>query len=216
MVARFETGKPKVIIPAHLCAEEGRVLCSYGDAGWGREVARGKYETRGFSDALVTAAADLILAKWKPEPGLRWVTAVPSQRHPMLVWDFAQRVAERLGLPLKQVLRKRRETRPQKEMQNSAMQLHNLMKAFEVISPQPVPMPAEQQPNGFTSMVRRLSQEVASVIAQPPILDPGPVLLVDDVADSRWTLTLAAVLLRLHGSGPVFPFALARASLRGG
>ena len=216
MVARFETGKPKVTIPSHLCAEEGRVLCSYGDAGWGREVARGKYETRRFSDALVTAAADLIVAKWKPEPALRWVTAVPSQRHPTLVLDFAQRVAERLGLPLKPVLRKRRETRPQKEMQNSAMQLHNLIKAFEVVSPQPVPMPAEQRPNGFTSMVRRLSQEVASVIAQPPILDPGPVLLVDDVADSRWTLTLAAVLLRLHGSGPVFPFALARASLRGG
>jgi len=38
---------------------------------------------------------------------------------------------------------------------------------------------------------------------------------VDDVVDSRWTLTLAALLLRQHGSGPVYPFALARASLRG-
>ena len=39
---------------------------------------------------------------------------------------------------------------------------------------------------------------------------PGtPVLLVDDVADSRWTMTVIAALLRQAGSGPVFPVALA-------
>jgi ATP-dependent DNA helicase RecQ len=38
----------------------------------------------------------------------------------------------------------------------------------------------------------------------------GPVLLVDDMVDSRWTLTIAAWLLRKHGSGDVFPLALAR------
>jgi ATP-dependent DNA helicase RecQ len=37
----------------------------------------------------------------------------------------------------------------------------------------------------------------------------GPVLLVDDMADSRWTLTVAAWILRSHGSGEVFPLALA-------
>lgn len=37
----------------------------------------------------------------------------------------------------------------------------------------------------------------------------GPVLLVDDVFDSGWTLTLAVALLRQEGSGPVYPFALA-------
>ena len=37
-----------------------------------------------------------------------------------------------------------------------------------------------------------------------------PVLLVDDVVGSRWTLTEAAVTLRRAGSGPVYPFALAR------
>ena len=36
----------------------------------------------------------------------------------------------------------------------------------------------------------------------------GPVLLVDDVVDSRWTLTVAAALLRQAGSGPVWPLAL--------
>jgi ATP-dependent DNA helicase RecQ len=40
---------------------------------------------------------------------------------------------------------------------------------------------------------------------------PGPVLLIDDLVDSRWTMTVAGSLLRERGSGPVFPFALATA-----
>jgi ATP-dependent DNA helicase RecQ len=35
------------------------------------------------------------------------------------------------------------------------------------------------------------------------------VLLVDDTADSKWTLTLVADLLQRPGSGPVYPFVLA-------
>jgi ATP-dependent DNA helicase RecQ len=40
-------------------------------------------------------------------------------------------------------------------------------------------------------------------------LPAGPVLLVDDMVDSRWTLTIAGWLLRSHGSGDVFPLGLA-------
>jgi len=40
-------------------------------------------------------------------------------------------------------------------------------------------------------------------------LPAGPVLLVDDMVDSRWTLTIVAWLLRSHGSGEVLPLALA-------
>jgi len=40
-------------------------------------------------------------------------------------------------------------------------------------------------------------------------LPPGPVLLVDDMVDSRWTITVAAWLLRSHGGAEVFPLALA-------
>lgn len=39
----------------------------------------------------------------------------------------------------------------------------------------------------------------------------GPVLLIDDIVDSRWTLTVVGAILRQTGSGPVFPLALARA-----
>lgn len=38
----------------------------------------------------------------------------------------------------------------------------------------------------------------------------GPVILVDDMVDSRWTLTVAAWLLRKSGSGDVYPLALSQ------
>ena len=45
-----------------------------------------------------------------------------------------------------------------------------------------------------------------AVVAPVP---EGPVLLVDDMVDSTWTLTVVAALLRQAGSGPVWPTALA-------
>jgi ATP-dependent DNA helicase RecQ len=39
-----------------------------------------------------------------------------------------------------------------------------------------------------------------------------PVFLIDDVVDSRWTFTVLGVLLRLQGSGVVYPVALAEAA----
>ncbi|SHN39562.1 RecQ family ATP-dependent DNA helicase [Rhizobacter sp. OV335] len=42
----------------------------------------------------------------------------------------------------------------------------------------------------------------------------GPVLLVDDLVDSAWTLTLATALLRQAGAGAVYPFALAVTSAK--
>ncbi len=41
------------------------------------------------------------------------------------------------------------------------------------------------------------------------LVRPGPVLLVDDVVDSGWTLTICGASLRHRGSGPVYPFVLA-------
>ena len=41
----------------------------------------------------------------------------------------------------------------------------------------------------------------------------GAVLLVDDIVDSGWTLTVIAALLRQAGSGPVWPLALTTSNL---
>lgn len=42
----------------------------------------------------------------------------------------------------------------------------------------------------------------------------GNVLLVDDMVDSGWTFTVCGYELRKHGSGKVFPFALANSAGR--
>ncbi|HEY6168016.1 MAG TPA: RecQ family ATP-dependent DNA helicase [Verrucomicrobiae bacterium] len=205
-VERFESNAPKTTIPVPVRSEAGRALCIYGDAGWGEEVARCKYGANSCSDALVEAAFKLIQEKWRPDPAPQWVTAVPSRHHTALVADLARRIAGRLGLPFHAVLHKRRDTRPQKEMHNGVQQLRNLLGAFEV---------ADEKPEG---LLRQAAWGAARLLGgeAPPVLPAGPVLLVDDMVDSGWTLTLLSIMLRLRGSGPVFPFALAKASPRGG
>ena len=215
-IERYEHGRLKMTIPERLRAQPGRVLCMYGDAGWGREVARGKYETGRFSDALVAAAAELIQSQWQPDPPPQWVTAVPSEHHSELVQDYARRLGAKLGLPFVAALRKSRGKQPQKQMQNSAQQLRNVLRAFQVAD---APDLARPRPEAATAGIRRVFQQVARQVAATfgaaPVLPPVPVLLVDDMVDSGWTLTMAAVLLQRHGSGPVYPFALAKASPRG-
>ena len=46
---------------------------------------------------------------------------------------------------------------------------------------------------------------------EPDVLREGPVLLVDDTVESRWTFTVAACLLRAAGVAAVHPLALAKA-----
>ena len=55
-------------------------------------------------------------------------------------------------------------------------------------------------------------QNLDGVFAIQGSIPTGPVLLVDDVVDSRWTLTVIAALLRQAGSGSVWPLALASSS----
>ena len=174
-------------VPKGRIAEEerplvGRALSVVGDGGWGRLVAAGRNEDERFDDELVAASASLIHDRWKPGPAPAWVTCVPSMAHPDLVPDFAKRLADALGLPFHEVVRKAAENQPQAAMHNSAQQVRNVWDAFEV------------QARGVTA-------------AMPE----GPVVLVDDLADSKWTLTVVTRALRQAGSGPVHPFVLATA-----
>jgi ATP-dependent DNA helicase RecQ len=172
-------GEPSGRIPEELRPEEGRALSAYGDGELGSLVAANKHgsEDPWFEDELVAASARMISEVWRPEPPPTWVTCVPSHHHVELVPAFARRLAEALGLPFREVVRKKAENQPQKAMQNSAQQVRNVVDAFDVAGEVP----------------------------------GGPVLLVDDMVDSGWTMTVIAAALREAGSGPVLPFALADA-----
>jgi ATP-dependent DNA helicase RecQ len=65
-----------------------------------------------------------------------------------------------------------------------------------------------EQKTMANSIQQALNIDGSLVVNKKP-LPTGPVLLVDDMVDSRWTMTVAAWLLRLNGSGEVFPLALA-------
>lgn len=120
-------------IAAAQMAREGRALCLWGDAGWGRMVQDGKYHDGRFSDELVDACRQMI-DSWSPDPFPVWMTCVPSLTRPELLPDFAQRLATRLEMRFVPLIRKVRANRPQKEMQNSFQQANNLDGVFSLES----------------------------------------------------------------------------------
>jgi ATP-dependent DNA helicase RecQ len=163
-----------------LLANEGRALCLWRDAGWGQLVADGKYVHGRFDNELVDACQAMI-AQWAPEPNPEWVTCIPSLKRPELVPDFARRLAAALKVPFMPVIRKVKDTPPQKEMENKFQQARNLDGVFAV---------------------------------DTEIMPTSTCLLVDDMIDSGWTLTVASALLRQSGCAAVLPLALALNSPR--
>lgn len=70
----------------------------------------------------------------------------------------------------------------------------------------------ESAPQAQMSNTAQQAANVAGAFAVSGAVPDAPVLLVDDVVDSRWTVTTVGTLLREAGSGPVHPIALARRS----
>jgi ATP-dependent DNA helicase RecQ len=167
-----------------LAAQPGRVLSRWGDAGWGKTVVDNKHAGY-FSDELVDAMVEMIMQRWQPNPAPSWVCCVPSLKHPDLVPSFAQRLAKKLGLPFVNAVNKMTHNQPQKVQQNSFHQCHNLDGVFAI----------------------------AQCFYQSNYQNQ-PVLLVDDIIDSGWTLAVISALLQQAGSGIVYPVALASSSVR--
>lgn len=71
--------------------------------------------------------------------------------------------------------------------------------------------PAGPRPAEHANSAQRLAAVWGSFEEPAFALPDGPVLLVDDVIDSGWTMTVAARLLRRTGASAVLPFALAQA-----
>jgi len=116
--------------------ESGRALSRWGEAGWGEIAMHGKRNGH-FDARLVDASTKLILHRWQPEPYPRWVTYVPSKRHPNLVSDFAVKLADRLGLLCINAVNIINDNYPQKRMENSDFRCKNLDGVFEITSELP-------------------------------------------------------------------------------
>ena len=69
--------------------------------------------------------------------------------------------------------------------------------------------PEQRTMANSSQQARNVDGSLAVTGAAPP---DGPVLLVDDMVNSRWTITVAAWLLTSRGIGPVYPLALASAA----
>ncbi|HWI32193.1 MAG TPA: RecQ family ATP-dependent DNA helicase [Microbacterium sp.] len=170
-------------IPPGERLEPGRALARLTDLGWGGPL-RERFSP-GTPDAEITPAMAeacvRVLADWNWEARPAGVVAMPSRAHPLLVASLARTIAEVGRLPLLGSL-ELTGAGPGAAGDNSAYRLAGVAGSF-ALGPE-------------------LSRAVGA-------LEGGPVLLVDDLVDSRWSLTVAGRLLRRAGAGAVLPFVLA-------
>ncbi|WP_436970778.1 DEAD/DEAH box helicase [Micromonospora rifamycinica] len=177
-------------IPPTEQALPGRAVGRLSDLGWGGRLRGlvGPDTADGPVPDDVAAAVVEVLKAWAhgDDPWPRrpaGVVAVGSRSHPALVASLAERIATVGRLPLLGAVTPIGPAGAGGPRGNSAQRVRALHDAFS------------------------LPDEVAGALAG---LD-GPVLLVDDLVDSGWTMTMAARLLRRAGAPDVLPLALALA-----
>ncbi|MET0493215.1 MAG: DEAD/DEAH box helicase [Actinoplanes sp.] len=189
----WPTGLPAVGVPLKGkigLAEQilpGRAVGRLSDLGWGdklRALVGPEAPDGPISDDVAGAVVEVLKA-WAHGDD-RWeqrpvaVVAVGSNRRPQLVESIASRIAQVGRLPLLGTLTSTHQG-DDAPRGNSAQRVRALHDAFSV------------------------PPEVASALRE---LD-GPVLLIDDLVDSGWTMVLAGRALRQAGAGGVLPLALA-------
>ena len=163
-------------------AEEGRAIGRLTDLGHGqmlRELFRPETDDGPVPRALVDAVLE-VLGDWHPE----W----PDRPTGVVYVESARRpqltrdLAEGLARYLKLPIVGR----------------------WHIVDPD---VPPGQGAANSAQRVKAVARRFDLDLDEP--LDGGPVLLVDDLVATGWTLTLAARALRTAGSGPVLPLALA-------
>lgn len=192
--AQWPTGMPRlgVEVKGRILederAEEGRALARLTDLGWGnrlRELFRPGEEgavADGPVDQALGRACVQVLAEWQWPARPAAVVSVPSRTRPQLVRSLAEGMAAVGHLPYLGALEVPEGHPSGGHGGNSAYRLAAVWEKF------------------------RVPPELAAALEE---LRGAPVLLVDDLVDSRWTLAVAARELRRAGSGPVLPFVLA-------
>ncbi len=181
-------------IPESEAARTGRALGRLTDIGWGlrlRELlgpgAADAPVPEGVLHAVVSVLGDWARSSepWSAPPGEAArpvaVVTIASRSHPVLVGSLGQGIAGIGRLPLLGRIERRDGGLRQVRAGNSAQRVREVYQAFAV------------------------SEELEEAVARAA----GPVLLVDDLVDSGWTMTVCARLLRQAGAGAVLPLALA-------
>jgi ATP-dependent DNA helicase RecQ len=158
----------------------GRALARLSDLGWGQRLREVLREDAPAHPDLVRACVP-VLAEWGWARRPVGVVAVPSRSRPTLVGSVAAGLSEIGRLPL--------------------------LGSLDLAHGGPTGQPGGNSAFRLAGVWERLvvGPELAAALAAVD----GPVLLVDDLVSSRWTLTVAGRALRLAGAAGVLPFALA-------
>lgn len=185
--------EPKGRIKADHQAEVGRALARLGDGGWGAAVETLLTEARAGRpltiDAELLDACAGVLKRWEWDERPTWICPMPSRRSAAAVDAVCDAIGTIGNLPVHRALiggakgtdsteGASSEAGFQADQANSAHQVGNVWD--------------------------RLIVDTEALTSAPQ----GPVLLIDDEADSRWTITVAAYRLITAGAGPVLPFVL--------
>ncbi|CAN5295524.1 RecQ family ATP-dependent DNA helicase [soil metagenome] len=170
-------------IPADQRPEPGRAVARLTDLGWGgplRELLAPGVPDQALPQTLVTAVVRTLRDwGWQQRPVA--VVALGSVTRRQLITSTAQTISQIGRMPYLGTLTVDPAVPRVETGGNSAFRLASVWGRFGV------------------------GPELAERLADTD----GPVLLVDDVVDSRWTLTVAARELRAAGASSVLPFALA-------
>ncbi|MGK2928123.1 MAG: RecQ family ATP-dependent DNA helicase [Acidimicrobiales bacterium] len=172
--------EPKGRIAPDAQARWGRALCRTGDGGWGPLMDEVLAGDRLLHTDMIRALAG-VLKRWDWAERPTWICPIPSRRRPGVLDRLTDGLGQLGKLPVHPALVRAEDGGGfQADQANSAHQVANVWGHLEID---------------------------ASLLPDRPVVD-GPVLLVDDECDSRWTLTVATHLLVEAGCGPVLPLVL--------
>ncbi len=172
--------EPKGRIAVDRQAKWGRALSRVGDGGWAPQVETLLDGSSTSIEPEVVKGIVGVLRRWDWDQRPGWICPVPSRRNGAIVGAIAREVGRLGTLPVHECLVRDPSAGFQDEQANSAYQLANV---WGLLSVDPTALPD-------TSLRRK------------------PVLLIDDTAESRWTITVAAYELLAADTGAVLPFVL--------
>jgi ATP-dependent DNA helicase RecQ len=170
-------------IAADRTAEPGRVLGRLSDVGWGSRLREVFAAPDGPLPDDLLAGLIKVLAGWGWDQRPAGIVTIASRSRPVLVETIGGRLGEVGRLPVLGRIERTRDDDASRSG-NSAQRVRAVHDAFAVPE---------------------------SLAAAVSALGGAPVLLIDDLVDTGWTMTLAAGLLREAGAAAVLPLALALA-----